>query len=381
MSPSHKYNDYGLDDDEAYDEDYVPPKRRLIPFRLPRQSGLLGFLLIAGSIVGLIIAALVSLLNAEPYGFQAMETGIRTGITISVLFWLYLAIIEPAGFGKVLKRRSFGASAAIRGLIFFGLIVAGLTVNHLIYVWLYDAAGFPAYFLDGGLMRDACLSLVFSLAVFFIIDVSAMVGPRVLTNIVLGRYHHPVREDRVFLFLDVRGATALAERIGDEQAHEFLTRFFYDIDPIILRWGGEVVTYLGDGVMITWPLEESVERSAPLEFLADVMGWVVANAPAYQDEYGAIPTFRAGLHGGEVVAGECGSSKREIAYIGDVVNIAARLEQACKRTRYVALASTEIVERMALPDGMVTDRLGEMRLRGRERQLDVVAIRMVRARR
>lgn len=372
--------DVHIDYDDEDDDDFAPRRRRRRLFNMPRSLRLLTFLLLVGGVIGLIIAYLVSLMTQNLFGALEIGAGVRSGITISLLFWIYMALIEPAGFGKFLKRRSFIASAIIRGIVFLALIVFGLSVNRLFYVHLLGGDPWPSYFLDGGLMRDAGLSLVFALGVFFIIDVSELVGPRVLRNIVLGRYHHPVFEDRVYLFLDVRGATALAERIGDEKAHEFLTRFFLDVDKIMLRWDGEVVTYLGDGVMITWPYEEAIDRSAPLEFLTDVMSWVVTNAPRYKDEYGAVPTFRAGLNGGEVVVGECGGSKREIAHIGDVVNIAARLEQACKRTRYVALASAELIQRMVLPDGMIADRLGPMRLRGRERQLEVVGLRLVNVR-
>ena len=380
MTAIRNYQDYGLGGDDPEDEEDEAYRRRPSIWRFPRGTKFFFTVLGAGALIGLIISALAAAIENRPYGLPIMETGVRTGLTISFLFWTYIVFVEKSRFGQFLERRSFIVSAVVRATLFMLLILAGLIANNLIQGQLYGAPAWPDYYLDGGLLRDAAFSFAFTMAVIFVNDVASLVGPRVLTNIVLGRYHHPVREDRVFMFLDVRGATALAERIGDERAHEFLTRFFFDIDAILRRWNGEVVTYLGDGVMITWPLEEAMEESAPLEFLADVMGWVVTHAPAYQEEYGAIPTFRAGLHGGEVVVGECGSSKREIAYIGDVVNIAARLEQSCKRTRYVALASRDVVERMELPEGMVIDQLGPMRLRGRERQIDVVAIRMVRAR-
>lgn len=372
--------DIDIDYDDEDDEGFAPRKRRRRFLALPRKFKFLIFLLFVGVLIGLVIAYLVSLITQNSFGALEVGAGIRSGLTIALLFWIYMALIEPGAFGKFLKRRSFIASAIIRGIVFLALIVFGLSINRVFYVFLLGGDPWPVYYLDGGLARDAGLSLIFALFVFFVLDVAELVGPRVLRNIILGRYHHPVVEDRAYLFLDVRGATALAERIGDEKAHEFLTRFFLDIDKIMLRWNGEVVTYLGDGVMITWPYEEAIDQSAPLEFLTDVMSWVVTKAPAYKEEYGAVPTFRAGLHGGEVVVGECGGSKREIAHIGDVVNIAARLEQACKRTRYVALVSAEVVQQMALPEGMIADRLGPMRLRGRERQIEVVGLRLVHVR-
>src|SRR3546814_12401672 len=50
-------------------------------------------------------------------------------------------------------------------------------------------------------------------------------------------------------------------------------------------------------------------------------------APLYQQEFGLVPGFRAGLHGGSIVAGECGDDKREIVYFGDTINTAARIQE------------------------------------------------------
>jgi hypothetical protein len=52
---------------------------------------------------------------------------------------------------------------------------------------------------------------------------SGRIGGRTLNNLLLGRYHRPVREERAFMAVDIKGATALAERLGDERAHAFIT--------------------------------------------------------------------------------------------------------------------------------------------------------------
>lgn len=380
MAQTEKYSGYGLGDDDDEEDDIAQPKRRPLLGLVPRQIHLLVFLVLAGAFLGLVVSAFFSQFANQRFGELQVSGGLRTGATIGLLFWFYFALVEPAGVGKFLKRRSFVVASLLREGIFFGLILVGLTINRFVFVLTGGAPGWPAYFIDGGLFRDAVLALILSIGVFFILDVARMIGPRVLTKVILGQYHQPVTEERLFLFLDVRGATALAQRLGDEETHEFLTRFFADIDKIMLRWRGEVVTYLGDGVLITWPFQEAIDKSAPLEFLADVMAWIVKSAPDYKAEFGAIPTFRAGFHGGDVVAGECGESKREIAYIGDVVNVAARLEQACKETGFVAMASAQTVRAMRPPDGMVIDELGPIKLKGRQRELEVAGIRVLRTR-
>ena len=86
-----------------------------------------------------------------------------------------------------------------------------------------------------------------------------VIGGRTLNDLLLGRYHQPVREERVFMLVDIKGSTALAERLGDERAHAFITSTFFDIDQPILEHGGEVYSYVGDGLIASWPLAEGID--------------------------------------------------------------------------------------------------------------------------
>src|SRR3546814_1515333 len=70
-----------------------------------------------------------------------------------------------------------------------------------------------------------------------------------------GRYHQPRRENRLFVFFDMRGSTAIAERIGDVAFHRLLNRFFIDLTEAVLPWHGIVHKYVGDEMIVTWPLD------------------------------------------------------------------------------------------------------------------------------
>jgi class 3 adenylate cyclase len=91
-------------------------------------------------------------------------------------------------------------------------------------------------------------------------ELTRLIGGRTLLNVILGRYRHPTREERVLMFLDLTGSTRLAETLGEVRMQELLTRFFFDIDEPIVAHGGEVHGYVGDEVIVTWPLTAGLRR-------------------------------------------------------------------------------------------------------------------------
>ena len=81
-----------------------------------------------------------------------------------------------------------------------------------------------------------------------------------------------------------------------------------------------------------------------------------------------------GLHGGPIIAGECGDDKREIVYFGDTINTAARIQAACREFQRPLLVSGELLKHMGLPARYSTVSLGNVRLRGREKEIELVAV-------
>ena len=85
-----------------------------------------------------------------------------------------------------------------------------------------------------------------------------------------------------------------------------------------------------------------------------------------------LPDFRAGLHCGPVAVGELGTLRREIALIGDTMNTAARILEACRDTDNRVLASAALLNRLAaFPPGVTQRRLGALEMRGKERALEL----------
>jgi class 3 adenylate cyclase len=83
---------------------------------------------------------------------------------------------------------------------------------------------------------------------------------------------------------------------------------------------------------------------------------------------------RAGLHCGPLVTGEMGSVKKEIVFLGDTVNTAARIQDLCRQTGDRVLASADLIDRLELPPGVAKRSLGDLRLRGKGADLALYAL-------
>jgi adenylate cyclase len=218
------------------------------------------------------------------------------------------------------------------------------------------------------------ISFFASLFILSTFELIRLVGSRVLFNIALGRYRNPVREARVLMFLDLAGSTSLAESMGELRVQGLLTRFFFDIDGAIVAHGGEVHAYVGDEVIVTWPLDDRISGGRCIDCFFAIADSVAEKADSYREEFGMVPNFRAGLHAGHVAISECGSSRRQLAYFGDTVNVTARLQEHCKEVGRNLLVSADLLRHMKLKPAFAVEPLGEVRLRGRATAIEVFAV-------
>ena len=244
------------------------------------------------------------------------------------------------------------------------LILESLLYWHRIEAhWLFDA--FP---------RIVALGFLASLCGHAVYELTRLVGSRVLFNVALGRYRTPVREERVLMFLDLAGSTSLAEEMGELRVQGLLTRFFFDIDDAIVAHGGEVHAYVGDEVIVTWPLDDRMSGGRCIDCFFAIVDIIAEKAGSYRQEFGMVPNFRAGLHAGQVVISECGSSRRQLAYFGDTVNVTARLQEYCKEVGRNLLVSSDLLRHMKLKPVFAVEPLGEARLRGRAAAIEAFAV-------
>ena len=94
----------------------------------------------------------------------------------------------------------------------------------------------------------------------------------------------------------------------------------------------------------------------------------------YLKKYDIVPGYKAGLHGGLAVTGELGYTKREIAYMGDVLNTTARIEEACKTFDKRLLISEVIMQQLELPVQVIATEVGNVKLRGKTNEMRLFSI-------
>ena len=234
--------------------------------------------------------------------------------------------------------------------------------------------GIEAFWLGEQFPRIVAAAFFGALLTGVVFELTRLVGSRVLFNVALGRYRVPVREQRVLMFLDLAGSTSLAEAMGELRVQNLLTRFFYDIDDAITAHGGEVHAYVGDEVIVTWPLDERMSGGRCIDCFFAIADTIAERADSYRREFGMVPSFRAGLHAGAVVISECGSSRRQLAYFGDTVNVTARLQEYCKEAGRSLLVSAELLSHMRPNPEFFVEPLGPAQLRGRAAAIEVFAV-------
>ncbi|MFK4490332.1 adenylate cyclase [Bradyrhizobium sp. USDA 336] len=246
---------------------------------------------------------------------------------------------------------------------------AAIGLQAALYGHRIDAA-----WLAAGLPRIVGVAFLMSMLISSAYELIRLIGGRVLLSVVLGRYRRPTREERALLFLDLVGSTSLAESMGELRIQELLTRVFFDIDEVILAHGGEVHAYVGDEAIVTWRVTANLSARRCIGCFFAIQDRIVDHAAFYVREFGIVPRFRGGMHAGLVAISECGDSRRQIAYFGDTVNVAARLQEHCKEIDRPLLVSADLL-RLANPTAdLVVEPLGPTRLRGRRAPIDVLAV-------
>jgi len=223
-------------------------------------------------------------------------------------------------------------------------------------------------------------ALVWAFVVLFtqwMLQINNKFGHRTFFDILRGRYHTPRAEKRIFMFLDLDNSTQMAEKLGNEKYHGLLKDFFGDITDPIIDNKGNIYQYVGDEVVVAWDYGEGSQQQHCVRCFFDIKAMIAKKEPIYQKRYGLVPSFKAGFHSGDVVAGEVGIVKRDITYSGDVLNTAARILGKCGELKEEILVSSELLSLLDIPPQFRSRLLGNLPLRGKQREVTIHSLQWV----
>ncbi|MFN0194820.1 MAG: adenylate/guanylate cyclase domain-containing protein [Aestuariivirga sp.] len=222
--------------------------------------------------------------------------------------------------------------------------------------------------------QDATFSALVLLLVVFVLEMRALLGGRVVANSFLGGAVAPKEQQRIFLLLDMVGSSGIAEVLGDRLYHGFLDQTFRRVERTIAEEGGEIYTFIGDAMIASWPLATPERNAAAARALLRLLRDLDEAAPSFERDYGHRARLRGVLHGGPVIIGEYGGARRQVTYLGEVLNVTSRLERFAKLSGHEILMSRQLFERMVLPEGLAVLPLRTGELAGWRGSVEVVAL-------
>ncbi|MDT0643625.1 adenylate/guanylate cyclase domain-containing protein [Zunongwangia sp. F363] len=315
---------------------------------------------------------------------RTIEVGVWPVFVFVIIASLFLGISLGLldGFLKktFFKNQPLGVNILVGSLSYFLVLMGIIVISRNVIINI--SADFPTkgdveILLEENWNYFSYILMVYTffmtLVISFVNQMNQKFGPGMLLPFLFGRYRYPREEERIFMFLDLTSSTELAEKLGHVRYSKLIQASFLDINKKVKEFNAEIYQYVGDEVVISWPLQ-GFKKAACVEFFFSVQEMFLERKEFYEKEFGVVPKFKAGLHAGLVTAVEVGDIKRDIAYHGDTLNVAARIEGLCNEYHAPILASGLIIEKGKLQDFFSVTSLGFKSLQGRQSPIEIFRI-------
>lgn len=321
------------------------------------------------ALLSLVVAVLgtfvTSIQNSDPSAANVLR-GALHGTCMGVP-GLFLAIfVFP--FIKSWRRR---LPLVLDVFLFSGFYFFLILLGRGFAFWITGDRAFSLIGRDENFAGAVVIALLLTIFGNFILKLSRIIGRNELFNFFVGRYRRARREHRMIMFLDLRGSTSITEQIGDLEYLKFLDQFFLRMTPALRATGGSIHKYIGDEAIITWRGRFATASNGHT-FIRHFRKRLSDDAGFFEQTFARQPEFRASLHYGEILIGEMGDVKKEIAYLGDSLNTAARVIEFGKTTGY-ALVVSEAVPGLAEIEDKAA--LGSHRLKGKVEMIELFGIK------
>ena len=241
-------------------------------------------------------------------------TNILVGLIAGILGGSSLVIVN----GRYFRKRSFGFALLMTAVSYVTVFLIVNVIAILLNLHMHELTP-TEYFerFSGELLRafnglfliNFILWGFITLFTLFMIQVNDKFGPGILFKFLMGNYHRPKKEERIFMFMDMRSSTTIAEKIGNEKYFNLLNDVFADLTDTIIKYDGEIYQYVGDEIVICWSMKRGIRDGNFIRCFLAVKKRLETLRPEYEKHYGLVPEFKAGIHYGEVMAGEIGVIK------------------------------------------------------------------------
>lgn len=264
-------------------------------------------------------------------------------------------------------------AVVIKMMLTFALFVVIAFVMLSMYYVLNEQGSFEDFlgeFYRGVFLTRAFLIFMIDLGIMtlltiLILEVTDKYGPGGFWGTLRGKYSKPKIENRIFVFLDINNATTIAEKLGHTRYFRLLRDFFADITVPILANNGEIYQYVGDEVVLSWQ-NTALNKTRCLKFIRQAYFILKRKERNYLKKFGVAPSFKAGIHAGEVTAGVIGLIKKDLVYSGDTLNTTARIRSKCHELNKDFVLSGDFLSGYETQHSFIIEEIGEAGFKGRE---------------
>ncbi len=318
--------------------------------------------------------------TGNPYHFAS--TVFITPATAFIL-GLLLGTIEILLLNKLFLRMSLSKKIVCKAAIYMAVNISILLIFTIVFhiielktsifneaVWRYTWLFFRNYAFWS---VEVYIAAIIGVSLFYT-EVSENLGQGVLNNFFTGKYHKPLEEERIFMFLDMKSSTTIAENLGHFRYFEMLKEYYSDLTSPIVKHAGEIYQYVGDEIVVSWKLRNGLLNNNCIYCFFAIQSAIRKQIRKYSDNFGFLPEFKAGFHSGKVITGEIGIVKKEIIFTGDVLNTTARIQGLCNNYEAGILISGRLMAQLDLSSQFHIQALGENALRCREEKIELFSV-------
>jgi adenylate cyclase len=200
------------------------------------------------------------------------------------------------------------------------------------------------------------------------------VGRGNFRNWILGMMNKPREEGRIFMFIDMKSSTSIAEKLEHKKFSHLVQDIFNDLS-VVDNYYGEIYQYLGDGAILSWNIKKGIKYNNFLNAFYAFTHVIHKRHRYYQRKYGVIPKFKAGAHVGKVMVLQVGQIRRDISYNGDTINTAARIESLCNELKQEMLISGDLYNLIKDKSDFYFKNIENTKLKGKRKTIDIFQVR------
>lgn len=331
---------------------------------------------IVGWTLAMVFLAIVRGVGTEELGQLQFDfkSSMMISMTLGPIFGIISGLASIWVEKNLYRKLTLGKLLILRTLYAIAFIAIMIVIAYWVYQFYFGTEiSLRTFALDEGSGAIYFYVLVTDFFLTVLRQVNLMLGEGNLLKFVRGQFYYPREEERIFMFLDLQDSTTLAERLGHVKYSMLIQDCFNDLGVVVEQNNAEIYQYVGDEAVLTWPLKDGLKNQNCLNAYFNFSELLEKKKEYYQGKYYCQPFFKAGLHAGIVTVTEVGKYKKEIAYHGDTINTAARIQGQCNTLKSEVLLSKNLKTHFGTTNFSFEEK-GEISLKGKNRDITIFSV-------